>query len=293
MHTTPTTHTAAQVPELPPEELRFRRQMRLTAFVRLAWRSRLLALTLTERELRVRYKQALLGAAWAFIGPLGYVVVFTVFFDRTAKIETFGRPYPVFSYAALIPWGFFAQSLGRATTSVVDNLVLLNKVACPRETFVISSIMTAFVDMLVSALAFPIVVLVYGQSFYGATMYLVPILLLQVAIALAIALLIGSVLIYVRDIRHILGLTTQLLMFATPVVWGQAAIRQHTSELVVRLYAFLNPMATVCESYRRVLVFGEQPEWGLVGLSSIFTALFLAFAYWVFKKLEPGFADVA
>lgn len=286
------TDTAA-LPERPSEALRFRRPMRLDLFIRQAWRSRVLALTLTERELRVRYKQALLGAAWAFIGPLGYVVVFTVFFDRTAKIETLGRPYPVFSYAALIPWGFFAQSLGRATTSVVDNLVLLNKVACPRETFVISAIATAFVDMLVSAIAFPVVVLVYGESFYAATIFLIPILLLQIAIALAIALLIGSVLIYVRDVRHLLTLATQLLMFATPVVWGQAALRQRTSETVLYLYTFFNPMATVCESYRRVLVYGQQPDWPLVACSASFAAIFLAFGYWVFKKLEPGFADVA
>jgi len=288
---TPLTHPV--LPENPPEALRFRRPMNLFAFAQQAWRSRVLAMTLSERELRVRYKQALLGAAWAFVGPLGYVLVFTVFFDRTAKIETFGRPYPVFAYAALIPWGFFAQTLGRATTSVVDNLVLMNKVACPRETFVLSALATAFVDMMVSALAFPIVVLAYGESFYGATIYLVPIIVLQIGFALALSLLVGSVLIYVRDIRHLLGLTAQLLMFATPVVWGQAALRQRTSDGLVTLYAFFNPMATVCESYRRVLVYGQHPEWSLVGASAAFTACFLAFGYWVFKKLEPGFADVA
>jgi ABC-2 type transport system permease protein/lipopolysaccharide transport system permease protein len=284
------THT---LPEEPPEELRFRRKMNLVVFARQAWRSRVLALTLSERELRVRYKQALLGAAWAFAAPLGYVLVFTVFFDRTANIETFGRPYPVFAYAAIIPWGFFAQSLGRATTSVVDNLVLMNKVACPRETFVLSAISTAFVDMIVSAIAFPIVVLSFGEGFYGATIYLLPIVVLQIAFALGVALLIGSILIYVRDIRHLLGLTTQLLMFATPVVWGQDALRQRTSETLVSLYALLNPIATVCESYRRTLVYGQHPEWDLVGLSSITTALMLTGGYWVFKKLEPGFADVA
>jgi ABC-2 type transport system permease protein/lipopolysaccharide transport system permease protein len=281
------------VPDEPPPSLRFRRSMNLGTFARLAWRSRLLAFTLSERELRVRYKQALLGVAWAFVGPLSYVLVFTVFFGHTAKIETFHRPYPVFSYAALIPWGFFAQVLGRASTALVDNLVLLNKVACPRETFVFSSISTALVDMVVSAIAFPIVVLAFGQHFYGATIYLIPVLALQVAFAAAISLLLSSLLMYVRDIRHLLPLAAQLLMFATPVVWGQQALAARTSRGVVVLYAALNPMATVCETYRRTLVFGQGPDWTLLAASSLVTSVFLVAAYWVFKKLEPGFADVA
>ena len=267
--------------------------MSLTSFAQQAWRSRLLAFTLSERELRVRYKQALLGMAWAFAAPLGYVLVFTVFFDRTANIETFGRPYPVFAYAAIIPWGFFAQSFGRGATSIVDNLVLLNKVACPRETFVFSGIATAFVDMLVSAVAFPIVVLAFGEGFYASTFLLAPVLVLQIAVAVAISLFLSAALMYVRDVRHLLPLLTQLLMFATPVVWGQAAIRQRVSGPLLDLYALLNPMATVCEAYRSTLVYGNAPDWRMFGLSSASTAIFLAFAYWFFKRLEPGFADVA
>lgn len=281
------------IPSEPPASLRFRRRMNLPEFARLAWRSRLLAFTLSERELRVRYKQALLGMAWAFAAPLGYVLVFTVFFDRTANIETFGRPYPVFAYAAIIPWGFFAQALSRCSTAIVDNLVLLNKVSCPRETFVFSGIATAVVDMLVSAVAFPIVVLSFGEHFYAASFLLIPVLVLQVAIAAAIALFLSSILMYVRDVRHLLPLATQLLMFATPVVWGQSAIRQRLSGPVFDLYVALNPMATVCESYRRALVYGQSPDWSVFGISSASTAIFLAFAYWVFKRLEPGFADVA
>jgi len=282
-----------QIPEHPPAALRFRRRIDFVHFARQAWRSRVLAFTLSERELRVRYKQALLGVAWAFLAPLSYVVIFTLVFDNTAKIETFGRPYPVFSYAAIIPWGFFAQSIARGTTAIVDNLILLNKVACPRETFVLSTIGTAFVDMLVSALAFPVVVLVFGESFYGATIYLVPILVLQVLTGATLALLFSALLMYVRDLRHLIPLGVQLLMFATPVVWGLRAMEVRTSDTLVNLYAFANPLATVCESYRRTLVYGQHPHWELVGWSSLSVALGLTCAYWVFKKLEPGFADVA
>lgn len=267
--------------------------MQLGVFLRLAWRSRGLALTLTERELRARYKQALLGAAWAFATPLGYVVVFSIFFDRTARIETFGVSYPVFSYAALIPWGFFSQTVARGAMSVVDNITLLNKVACPRETFVASANTTALVDMLVSATAFPIVVLVTGERFYLATFTLIPVILVQFAFALGLALLLSSLLVYLRDVRHVLPLVSQLLMFATPVVWGLEAMRQRTSDGLIRLYAVLNPMSTVCESFRRALAYGRSPEWELLGLSAASALIVLAGGYWVFKKLEPGFADVA
>ena len=277
----------------PPEHLKYRRPMQLGGFLRQAWRARSLTLTLTERELRARYKQALLGAAWAFATPLGYVVVFSVFFDRAARIETFGVSYPVFSYAALIPWGFFSQTVARGALSVVDNITLLNKVACPRETFVASATSTALFDMLVSATAFPIVVLIAGEDFYLATFTLVPVIAVQFAFALGLALLLSSILVYVRDVRHLLPLVTQLLMFATPVVWGLEAARQRTSEGIIRLYALLNPMSTVCESFRRALAFGKQPEWDLLGLSAISALSLLAGGYWLFKKLETGFADVA
>jgi len=262
-------------------------------FLRLAWRSRSLAAALTERELRARYKQALLGIAWAFAAPLGYVVVFTIFFDKTAKIETFDRPYPVFAYAALIPWGFFAQAMTRGSTAVIENLVLLNKVACPRETFVFAAIFTALVDSAVAAVAFPVVVIALGESFYAATVWLIPILVLQLMYALGFSLLVGAVLMYVRDVRHLLPLLSQLLMFATPVVWGMQALRNSLSPLAVDGYAFINPMATVCESYRRTLVYGHAPDWHLVGLSSVSSFLLLYLGYRVFKRLEPGFADVA
>ncbi len=278
---------------VPPDHLRFRRRMNLRAFLKQAWRARGLALTLTERELRARYKQALLGAAWAFATPLGYVVVFSVFFDRAARIETFGVSYPVFSYAALIPWGFFSQTVARGALSVVDNITLLNKVACPRETFVASATSTALFDMLVSATAFPIVVLITGEHFYLATITLLPVIVVQFAFALGLALLLSSVLVYLRDIRHLLPLVTQLLMFATPVVWGLEAVRQRTGEGVIRLYAILNPMSTVCESFRRALAFGKAPEWELLGLSAASALALLAAGYWLFKKLETGFADVA
>ena len=147
--------------------------------------------------------------------------------------------------------------------------------------------------MAVSAIAFPIVVLSFGESFYAATFLLLPVLLLQIAFGAAVALFLSATLMYVRDVRHLLPLLTQLLMFATPVVWGQAAIRQRLSPAMLDLYVALNPMATVCESYRRALVYGRAPEWGHLGISAAATAVLLAAAYWVFKRLEPGFADVA
>lgn len=285
--------TPVTVRHEPPAALRFRRRLDFPLFIRQFWRSRGVARALIERELRARYKQAMLGIAWAFAAPLGYVVVFTIFFDRAADIETFGRPYPVFSYAALIPWGFFAQAMTRGSGAVIENLTILNKVACPRETFVAAALGTALIDSAVAALAFPLVVVVLGESFYVETFLLIPVLFVQVTFAAGFALLVGSILMYVRDVRHLLPLATQLLMFATPVVWGMAAMDKNVSRLGIIVYSAANPMAPVCESYRRTLVFGQSPDWTLLGAGACTSTALLLVGYAVFKKLEPGFADVA
>jgi ABC-type polysaccharide/polyol phosphate export permease len=278
---------------MPPPELRFKRRLDFLLFIRLTWRSRGVARTLTERDLRARYKQAVLGIAWAFAAPLGYLVVFTIFFGHAAEIETFGKPYELFSYAALIPWGFFSACIGSATSAVINNMVLLNKVACPRETFVAASVLTALVDSLIAALAFPVLVLLLGESFYFESFLLAPVFLIQVMFGFGFALLVSAMLIYVRDVRHMLPLLAQLLLFATPVVWGMQALEENTSRGVLALYSFVNPMAPVCESYRRTLVFGVAPDWPLLGLAAVSSTLLLFGGYAVFKKLEPGFADVA
>ena len=132
----------------PPAELRFRRHFNLVASMRELWHARDLIRSLAERDLRARYKQAILGIAWAVITPIALMVVFTVIFHRVAKVDTNGVPYPLFSYLGLLPWGFFSSSVQQGGLSLLTNNSLLNKVLCPREVFPLSQVVEAGVDML-------------------------------------------------------------------------------------------------------------------------------------------------
>ena len=134
----------------PPDDLRFRRRVRAVPALRELWRARELVRTLVERELRARYKQAILGFAWAIVTPFVMMVVFTFFFQRVVNVNTHGAPYPLFSYLGLLPWTFFSSSLSVGGMSLLTNNQLLNKVYCPREVFPMSSVGVAGVDMLVA-----------------------------------------------------------------------------------------------------------------------------------------------
>ena len=278
-----------QAPIGPSPDLRYRRRMDFPHFARQLWRARELVRTLVERELRARYKQAFLGAAWAFIGPLGYVLVFSVFFNRVARIDTQGVPYVLFSYLGLIPWGFFASGLGSGAGSLLANLSLINKVACPREVFPIAAIVTAFIDSLVTALALPVLFIVTGFAPKAAVVWLPVVLIVQIVFTLGLVLLLSAVLMFVRDVRHGLPILTQLLLFATPVAYGFNSVPKNLRVL----YSFLNPLGPIIDSYRRAILFGLAPRWELLGPAAFMATLLLFVGYAVFKRLETGFADVA
>lgn len=274
---------------LPPPELRWKRKMELRRFVRDAWRSRALVRALAERELRARYKQAFLGAAWAFIGPLGYVLVFTLFFNTVADIDTQGVPYVLFSYVALIPWGFFTAVMTAGAMAPITNIVLLNKVACPREVFTLSAVSNAAIDAAITALALPVLFVATGFVPHLTSLWVPVILVVQVAFGLGLALLLGALLVYIRDVRHVLPLLAQMLLFATPVAYGFDQIPERWR----MLYSAVNPMGPIIDAYRRTMLFGQAPDWRYFGIGAAVSAGLLIAGYLTFKKLEPGFADVA
>lgn len=267
---------------------RYHRPLHLVSFARELWAARALVRALSERELRARYKAALLGAAWAFITPLGYVLVFTVFFNRVVRIDTDGVPYALFSYVALIPWGFFSSCLLIGSLAPLTNLTLLNKVACPREVFTLAAIATSAVDAAITALALPVLFLATGFAPKATIIWIPLILVAQLMLGLGLALLLGAILFYVRDVRHALPMFAQLLLFATPVAFGFRQIPE-----AWRLpYSLVNPMAPIIEAYRSAILFGHGPDWRYFGPALAMSATVLVVGYGVFKRLEPGFADV-
>ena len=281
---------AAGPPDAPPPELLFRRRIRLRRSLAEMWGSRELVRTLAEREIRARYKQAFLGASWAVITPIVLMVVFTVFLKRVARIDTHGIPYPLFSYVGLVPWSFFSTSVSTGGQSLVSNSSLLNKVYCPREVFPISSVFVAGFDALISVGVLGVLFVVYTTAPRLTSLWVLPLLLLQLAFTTGVTLAISGVLVYLRDLRQALPILLQLGLFATPVAYGM-------DDIIPRawrpFYCAFNPLAAVIDGYRRAVLLGLPPRWGLVLPATITTTALLIGGYLLFKRLETGFADAA
>jgi ABC-type polysaccharide/polyol phosphate export permease len=275
-------------PDAPPPGLRYRRRYRVWDLVGRVWSARSLIRTLAERELRVRYKQAVLGFAWAVFTPLILMVAFTLFFSRAARVDTGPVPYPLFAYVGLIPWTFFSTSVSQGGLSLVVNVPLLNKVSCPREVFPMASVAEAGIDSLLSVAVLGLLFLHFGFTPRPTAVWVPVILAVQVAFTLGVALFASAVVVYLRDLRHALPLILQLGLFVTPVAFPLDVVSQS-----YRLaYVALNPLAAVIDAYRRTVLFGRPPASGLFAVAALTAAVTLVLGYWLFKRLETGIADV-
>lgn len=272
----------------PPDSLRFRRRLSPGSALLEVWRAREVALSLAERDLRARYKQAVLGFLWSLASPLSLVLVFTVFFRHVARVDTGGVPYPLFAFVALLPWSFFSASLSSGGLSLLSNRALLSKVYCPREIFPLAGVGVAAVDTAVSSVALLAMFVTFGFAPELTTAWFPVLLVVQLAFTVAVVLLFAVVVVYLRDLRHVLPVALQFGLFATPVAYGLDAVpsKYHA------LYSFFNPLAPVIDGYRRTMLFGLPPRWELLGLAAAGTALLLVVAVLVFQRLETGIADL-
>jgi lipopolysaccharide transport system permease protein len=239
------------------------------------------------REVKVRYKQSLLGVSWAVLQPLALTVVFTLVFSRLVTVDTGGVPYPIFAYAALVPWTFFATSLSMGIPSLVNNMNLVTKVRFPREILPMASIGSAFVDFLSAFVVFLIMLVIYGIRPGLHVFWLIPLLILQIALSVGVTLLGGAAIVFFRDVRFVIPLLLQIWMYASPVIYPADLVPERW-----RVLYYLNPMAGIIESYRRVWVFGQEPILWTLALGAGVSFLVLLIGYPVFKRLEPIFADL-
>jgi lipopolysaccharide transport system permease protein len=241
----------------------------------------------TLREIRVRYKQSLLGVAWAVLQPLALTIIFTVIFSYLVRVDTDGIPYPIFSYVGLVPWTFFATSLNFGIASLVNNMNLVTKIYFPREILPIASVGAAFVDFFVSAVILAGMMLFYGIRPGWVSLWAVPLLVLQIALTTAVVLLGAAFLVFFRDVRFIVPLLTQIWMYATPIIYPATSV-----PLRFRTLYFLNPMAGIIDGYRRVLLLGESLSPDTIVPGIIVTLVLLVGGYIFFKRSEPVFADL-
>lgn len=282
-------HIQAETIARPPRELRFKRRVRLGTSFRELWRARELVRALVERQLRARYKQALLGFAWALIPPVVMTVVLTFFVQRVVEIQTQGVPYALFTYVALLPWNFFSSSVTQASGSLLANKDLLNKMYCPREVFPLSSLVVAAVDMAAALLPLGILFVAYAFSPKLTALWFPVLFAVQVAFTLSVSLITSALVVYARDLRYAVPIVLQFGLFASPIAYGLEAIPRSLHPL----YSAFNPMAPVIDGYRRTVLLGEPPAWDLLLVGALTALLLLVVGFFIFKRLEAGFADVA
>jgi ABC-type polysaccharide/polyol phosphate export permease len=275
-------------PASPPPELIYRKRLSLRRDLREFWQSRELIRTLCERDIRSRYKQSFFGFTWSIVTPLLTVFVFTIFFKRIGRIDTGSVPYPLFSYVGLLPWSFFVASVSSGSGSLIYNSSILNKVYCPREVFPIASIGVQFTDAFLSGLVLCLVFAYYGTAPRATTVWIPLYFLVQLAFTIGLTLAFSTLIVFIRDLRQIIGGILQMGLFLTPVAWGISSIPRKWRVA----YCAINPMAAVIDGYRRTILNGKPPAWDLLLAAAITSAIVLVLGYSIFRRLEGGIADV-
>jgi ABC-type polysaccharide/polyol phosphate export permease len=274
----------------PPARQRYRVPLR-SSFRELV-ASRELLLTFVERDLRVRYKQAVLGGLWAVLQPLMLMVIFTIVFGRIAKIPHGRVPYPIFSYSTLVAWGFFSGAIAYGTNAIVTNAPIIRKTYCPRELFPISSVLSSGFDFLISSVILLGMLLAYGKT-PQLTWLAYPVLLLVLVLLITtLTMIVSAATVYFRDIRYATPMVLQVLLYATPIAYPLGRAQAALPSGLGALYPYLNPLVPVMDGFRRVLVFGQWPQWAPLGFAAGLSAVGLFVTYWWYKRIDQSFADV-
>jgi len=251
------------------------------------WEYRDLLYFLTWRDVKVRYQQAVLGMAWTVIQPLITMVIFSLIFGRLAKLPSEGFPYPVFTYAGLLPWQLFSGAVLRAGTSLVGNANLLTKVYFPRLIIPISAVTSGMVDFLVSFLVLLGLMLFYGIIPKWEISILPFLVLFVLGTSFSVGIWLSALNVQYRDVQHIVPFLVQVWMFASPVAYSIELVPTGIWRIV---YA-LNPMAGVIQGFRWALL-GSRPPDEMILVSLAIVAILIVTGLYYFRKMEKGFADV-
>lgn len=251
------------------------------------WLYRELVYFLTWRDLKVRYKQTLLGAAWAILQPFLTMVVFTIFFGNFAKVSSEGLPYPVFSYTALLPWGLFAKALNDASRSLVGNSHMLTKIYFPRLILPLASVLSGVVDFGIAFLFLLGMMAYYGIYPTWGILILPVLLLLALVTALGVGLWLSALNVLYRDVGYALPFLTQLWMFVSPIIYSINTVPEQW-----RLLYALNPMTGVVQGFRWALLGSQTEQLGpILAISSGMALLILISGLFYFRRMERLFAD--
>lgn len=269
--------------------------MKILRNLRELWQYRELVHNLVVRNLKVRYKNSVLGVAWSWLNPLLMMIVFSVFYTIVFQREDIDC-YPVFLLCGMLPWGFFADSILQSTGSIVGNAHLIKKVYFPREVLPISSVLSNLVNFLIALPVLFILALVLGASLSWWILLLPVIILVQTTFALGLAFFLATLNVLYRDTQHILGVIVQAWFFLTPVFYPISMLPPEVTVMGVTFNAQswlcrLNPMASIIASYRDLLYYGEPTGLDFLLRTAVQVLVVLVAGYLVFLRYSPRFGE--
>jgi lipopolysaccharide transport system permease protein len=250
------------------------------------WRYRDLALQIATRDITVRYRQTALGAAWAILQPVGFMVVFSLFFGSLAGVSSDGLPYPLFSLAALVPWTFFANALLLGSDSLVSNSALVSKIYFPRIFMPAGVVVAGFVDLGISLVILIILVLAWGLVPSAAILALPVLIAIAAAAALGTSAALSATNVRYRDVRYVVPFAIQMWLFATPVAYPSSLIGEPW-----RTLSAINPMVGVVEGFRWATLGSGNAPLDLIAVSAASAVIILVAGLAYFDRVERGFAD--
>ncbi|HEX6782270.1 MAG TPA: ABC transporter permease [Solirubrobacterales bacterium] len=278
----------AAAPAPPPRTVRLQATRGFSRVLapRELWRYRDLAAQIAMRDITVRYRQTLLGAAWAVLQPIGFMVVFSLFFGSLAGVTTNGLPYAPFYLAALVPWTFFANALLLGSDSLVANSALVSKIYFPRIFMPAGILVAGFVDLAISCTILMVIVFVWGLTPSIAILSLPLLVVIAAAAALGASTLLSALNVRYRDVRYVVPFGIQLWLFASPVAYPSSLLDEPW-----RTISAINPMVGVVEGFRWATLGEGAAPWDLIGISAVSAVAILLAGLAYFDRVERGFAD--
>jgi lipopolysaccharide transport system permease protein len=250
------------------------------------WQYRDLLYILTMRDIKVRYKQTLLGAAWAIIQPLFTMLIFTLFFGKLAGMPSDGIPYPIFAYAGLLPWTFFSNAVTNSGNSLVGNSNLITKIYFPRMIIPMASVASGLLDFVIAFGLLVVLMFYYGVGLSINLLMLPVLLVLTSLLAIGVGMWMSALNVKYRDVRYALPFLVQLGMFASPIIYPLSLVPEKWRWLMA-----LNPLAGQIEAYRSAF-FGKPFDWLSLGVSAVLTFAVLVYSAYNFRRMEKSFADI-
>jgi len=251
------------------------------------WRYRELLGVLVMRDLQVLYKQALLGAGWAILQPVFAVIIFSIIFGYIVKMPSEGVPYPLFAFAGVLPWTYFAEAVRRSGTGLVTDAELVRKVYFPRLIMPLANVISPLVDFCIAFVVLLVLMAFYGIAPSWKILVIPPLMVVAALLALSIGLWLGPINVRFRDIKHTLPFLIQIWMYASPIVYPLSIVPREWQAI----YA-LNPMVGVIEGFRWAVFDRGEPNFTALAMSGAIIVLLLAGGLVFFRRMERTFADV-